>query len=125
MSVVGQNEIVFKQGDNHPPLGFSLFQSNDMPVDLTGAEVTFWARRVNGRTPVVEGAIVDVLDAINGRAAYDWVGFTSEHVGVFEAEIRVEYIGGTRFTVPDDGYLVINILDDIEWDSNDSDFPQT
>ena len=94
-----------KQNDTKPSLSAQLL-SDGSAVDLTGATVKFHMG------DSVDSAAT-VVDAATGNVRYDWVTADTETAGLFRAEFEVTFSDGTVETFPNDGYLLINITEEV------------
>lgn len=114
-----------KQGDSSPSYRATLRDGDGNAVDIAGADVRFLMRRQRGTLLVVDAEAdidqdVDGDDApINiGQVHYDWqVGDTDEEGG-FLVEFEVTFEGSLIETFPNDGYLTVAILEDLEADAS-------
>ena len=94
-----------KQGDTKPSLSAQLL-SDGSAVDLTGATVKF-------HMGTIIDATATIVDAATGNVRYDWVTADTETAGLFRAEFEVTFSDGTVETFPNDGYLLINIIEEV------------
>jgi hypothetical protein len=101
-----------KQNDTVPSLRADLKNGDDEAIDLTGASVKFIMRAI-GSTTVTTNASASIVDDEGGTVQYNWQAEDTDTVGSYQAEFEVTYAGGTIETFPNDGYIRIEILDDI------------
>lgn len=90
-----------KQNDNHPPLRLRL-TTGAVAATLTGATITLRIAGIGSRAMVVE-------DAAQGIVRYDWQAADTAVVGLFLAEVKVQYPGTARQTHPTVGQLEIRV----------------
>ena len=110
-------EFATKQRDTYRPIKVIATQSNGLPLNLTSATVTFWMRKVgtiDAEDVVIDGNGVNVTDPLRGKMQYEWASEELADLGHYEAEFRVTFEGGKRLTLPQDGYIIISVTDDVE-----------
>ena len=81
-------------------------------IDLTAATVRFHMKKISQTTVKVDGSAT-VLDDDAGRVRYAWQTGDTDTPGTFQVEFEVEYSTGEIETFPNDGFLAIEIIDDI------------
>ncbi len=101
-----------KQNDTSPAMLATLQDAEGNAVNLTGATVRFHMRSVGGGNPVVDAAAT-VVTAASGIVRYNWVAADTDTVGTYQAEFEVTYADASIETFPNDGYIVVQIIDDI------------
>ena len=101
-----------KQNDTGPAMLATLQDANGNAINLTGASVRFHMRSVGGGNPVVDAAAT-VVTAASGIVRYNWVAADTDTVGTYQAEFEVTYADASIETFPNDGYIVVQIIDDI------------
>jgi hypothetical protein len=108
-------DFVIKKGDLLPIITATLKDANNDPVDLTGTSVKFIMRLVGATTPKVNAAgVVDSNQVTNkGKVSYPWIAADTNAGGVYEAEWQVTFSGAKPETFPNDGYLVIKVMDEL------------
>ena len=94
-----------KQNDTKPSL-FAQLLSEGSAIDLTGATVRF-----HMESGVDSPAVI--TDAATGNVRYDWSTGDTATPGIFHAEFEVTFSDGTVETFPNDGYLSINIMEEL------------
>lgn len=102
-----------KQNDTAPSIRATLKDSDNTVINLTGATVRFHMRTIGGTTAKVDSAATVVSPATSGVVQYDWVAADTDTVGTYQAEFEVTYSDGTIETFPNNGYIVVEITDDI------------
>ena len=101
-----------QQHDTSPQLVGTLKDASDNAIDLTGATVKFLMRRISSTTAKVD-ASATVIDEDAGRVKYVWQTGDTDTAGTFQGEFEVTYTSGEIETFPNDGYIGIEVLDDI------------
>lgn len=99
-----------KQGNNRPVLKVRLRDSTGIPVNLTGATVRA-AIENKGKPEIKFLEDAYVADEVNGEVYLTWQGYETQVPGVYHVEFQVIYPGGDKETFPNDGYLILNVLD--------------
>ena len=101
-----------KQNDTSPLMVVTLKDAAGNAIDLTAATVRFHMKRINQATVKVYGSAT-VLDDDAGRVRYAWQAADTDTPGTFQGEFEVTYSTGEIETFPNDGFLAIEIIDDI------------
>jgi hypothetical protein len=104
------SDYVLKAGDSWPPLAATLSDGSG-PVNLTTADSVRWIMK-SGST-VVSGPCV-VADAVNGRVAYAWDPGDTDTAGAYQGEFEVTWNVGEVETFPNDGYVSVQIIADLD-----------
>jgi hypothetical protein len=101
-----------KQNDTAPSLRATLLNGSGNVIDLTGATVRFHMREL-GKTTIIINQACTVVNAVGGIVQYDWVAADTDVVGSYQAEFQVTYLDNSIETFPNDGYIWVDIIDDI------------
>jgi len=101
-----------KQNDTTPSLRATLENGSGDAVDLTSTTVRFHMREI-GKTTVKTDAAATLISANTGIVQYNWVADDTDTVGSYQAEFEVTYSDNTVETFPNNGYIRIEITDDI------------
>jgi predicted dehydrogenase len=101
-----------KQNDTVPSIRAELRNGNGDPVDLINATVQFHMRAIGANQTTVDAASV-VVSAASGVVQYNWIADDTVTIGSYQAEFEVTYPDGTIETFPNDGYIRVEIIDDI------------
>ena len=101
-----------KQNDTVPSLRAALKNGSGDAVDITGATCQFHMR-VLGQTSVTVDASAQIIDEETGIVQYNWVADDTDTIGSYQAEFEVTYPDGTIETFPNNGYIRVEITDDI------------
>ena len=102
--------IKIEQDDTQPALKVILKDSAGNPVNLTGASVQVAIQHYS--QPAIK-FLRDayIQDAITGEVWLVWQSEETQVTGLYRIEFRVTYQDGNRETFPNDGYLMVNILE--------------
>ena len=101
-----------KQNDTAPSIRATLENGNGDPIDLINATVRFHMRALGSTTTKVDAAAT-VVSASLVIVQYNWVAADSNTIGTYTAEFEVTYPDTTVETFPNNGYIRIEITDDI------------
>lgn len=101
-----------KQNDTGPAMLATLQDANGNAINLTGASVRFHMRSICGGNPVVD-ASATIVTPTSGIVRYNWVAADTDTVGTYQAEFEVTYADASIETFPNDGYIAVQIIDDI------------
>jgi hypothetical protein len=108
-------DMTIKQGDRLPKLRATLQQGTPpAAIDLTTAvAVKFQMRLVSNPATVKGPGACTIVTAASGIVEYAWGASDTDTAGTWEAEFEIEWSGGLKETVPNDGYFTVTIVDDI------------
>lgn len=101
-----------KQNDTSPSLRSFLRDGDGDPIDLTGATVKFLMRPIGGTTLKINDSAV-IVTALSGLVQYEWEVGDTDTVGSYQAEFEVTYTGGDVETFPNNGYIRVEVTDDL------------
>tara|TARA_R110000823_G_scaffold58005_5_gene139922 strand:- start:994 stop:1317 length:324 start_codon:yes stop_codon:yes gene_type:complete len=101
-----------KQNDTSPSILATLKDAAGAAVSLAGASVRLHMRKIGFAQVTVDQAAT-IVTAASGEVRYDWVAADTAAVGSYEAEIEVTYGDGSIETFPNDGFIRVEITDDI------------
>jgi hypothetical protein len=106
--------VFMKQNDRRPYLQIAFTDSAGAAVDLTSAQAVYFSMRnkASGTVKVNRQAAV-VTSATGGLVEYRWASGDTDTVGVYQAEFEIEWSTGVYETQPEDGYIMLEIVDDI------------
>lgn len=106
--------IRMKQDDTGPALGIKVTKESDnTPLDLTGATATFSMRQEGETTSKVDNASATVTGTTTGLVEYAWDAADTDTAGTFRGEFTITLNGGEIITVPNDGWIEIEILENV------------
>lgn len=98
------------RGDQEPAYTGQLLVNGE-PVDLTGHTVKFLM--TSCQTGVLKvNAVATIVDAENGRVAYEWGATDTDTAGKYKAQWE-DTADGKKRTFPPKGYLYIEIGTDL------------
>ena len=101
-----------KQNDTSPAMLATLQDADGNSTDLTAASVRFHMRRI-GIPDVIVDAPAVIVTPSEGLVRYDWVAADTVSIGSYQAEFEVTYADASIETFPNDGYIRVEIIDDI------------
>lgn len=104
--------INIKQDDTQPAMKVRLKDSAGNPVNLTGATVQVAIQHYS-QPAIKVNRDAYIADAAAGEVWLIWQPEETETPGLYRIEFRVVYQDGNRETFPNDGYLLVNILERI------------
>ena len=106
-------EFFIKQYDNEPPLDVALEDDFGHPINLTGATVTFFMRHRVSKRIKINGGPVTLLYPARGEVRYQFLSSHTDEPGIYEVEFRVfDAVGGIQ-RFPNNGYILIHIMESI------------
>lgn len=100
-----------KQNDTQPKMLASLKDGDENAINLTGSSVRFHMRNLAGS--LVVDAAASIVTPLTGLVRYDWQPADTATVGSYQAEFEVTYGDGSIETFPNNGYIRVQITDDI------------
>lgn len=103
--------FIIKKNDTAPSLQRTLTDS-DGAIDLTGATVRFHMAATVGGTAKVD-AEATIVTAASGIVKYDWASGDTDTTGSYYGEFEITYSDGSSETVPNPGFITINITADL------------
>ena len=108
--------VTMKRNDTGPPLVVTLLDATAAAVDLTDATgIRFLMRRKDDVALKVDGTCSVVGDPTDGQVQYEWQeGDTDTSDPRWLAELEVTFDDGVVETFPNDSYLIVKILDDLD-----------
>lgn len=102
-----------KTGDIAPSIRRKLTSATDgSPVDLTGASAKFLMKDSAGNEKVNAAAVVESPES-GGVVRYDWDVADVDEYGTFEAEFQIVLSGGAVYTMPNDGYIIVEFTEQL------------
>jgi hypothetical protein len=105
-------DFTMKQNDTWPPLPATLQDANG-PINLTTAtSVRLILVPTGGGAAIVDDPVT-IVSAAAGTVRYTWVTGDTATIGTFKGEFEITWNDGKIGTVPNEGYFVVEILDDL------------
>ena len=104
--------ITIKQDDTQPAMKVRLKDSAGNPANLTNATVQAAIQHYS--KPAIKFLrSAYVADASTGEVWLIWQPEETQVTGLYRIEFRVTYQDGNRETFPNDGYLMVKIMERI------------
>ncbi len=103
--------ITLKRGDTRHAIRAVLKDADGDPVNLTDCEVKFHMAPL-GRQAIVNRA-AHIQNAEKGEVWVVWVPGETDTAGIYRAEFQVVYLDGRKETFPHNGYISIQIMNDL------------
>ncbi len=104
-------DFYLRKNDTSPAIRYYLQDHAGNPLNLVGGSVRFHMADQSGTTKVDAAATVE--DEDTAEVSYAWAATDTDTAGSYIAEWEITYSDGTVETVPNDGYLSIQIQDDL------------
>ena len=101
-----------KQNDTSPSMLATLQDANGDAVNITGASIRLHMRAIGSNQTTVDAAAT-IVTAESGIVRYDWIAADTDTIGSYQAEFEVTYADASVETFPNDGYIRVEIIDDI------------
>jgi len=101
--------FAIKQGDRKPYLRAALKDANNNAIDLTGCSVALVMRKGFDQPAKVNGAC-EIVNPTGGIVEYQWADGDTSVSGDYMAEFHITYSDGTKLSVPNSGYFVVQVL---------------
>ncbi len=115
-----KRDFAMKRNDTLPSLRLNVLDRGCLGqserFDMTGATgVTFTMTDSSGNYKIAKKDGI-IVSSSGGTIQYDWDQEDTNEEGIFTAEFQINYAGGGRLTVPQQGFLTIEIYRDITYD---------
>jgi hypothetical protein len=107
-------DYFIKLGDTAPPIIAMALDADRNPVNLTDADVRFFARSIRGDELLIDGVATLSDSPTDGVMTYDWSDGVLEEEGGYYGEFEVTFSDDEVETFPDSGYITIAVLADLE-----------
>lgn len=113
-------DFTIKQNDRQPVFSAILKDPNDAVVDLTTAVSASLRMRRSGERAHVIGTMTIGSPKTNGKVTYQWAAGDTFITGEsMEAVIVVEWPGSSYQTFPTEGYISVDVTDNIDVETAD------
>lgn len=113
MGAMGTNLLFrIKRNDRTKTLLVQAADGKGAYLDLTGATIVFSMRALDSVTLKVNRQAATIVDAATGQMEYQWAAADVNASGFYAGEFEVTQ-GGKTLTLPEDGYIRIEITDDL------------
>ena len=103
--------LTTKRTDNYDAITWQCEDENGKRVDLTGSTVNFIMGKKN---KVITNAPAQITSAIDGIVSYQLKDTDTLVSGQFLGEFEVIFANGMRKHFPSNGYITVNISDNID-----------
>lgn len=104
-------DVIIKRGDTRNAIKAVLKDGTGALVDLTECEVKFHMAPLNRSATISRAAHVE--DAAAGEVWQVWAPGETDMAGIYRAEFEVIYQDGRRETFPNNGYISIQVVEDL------------
>lgn len=101
-----------KQNDTSPAMLATLQDADGNAVNITGSAVRFHMRPIGSTQATIDQAAV-IVTPLSGIVQYNWQASDTAAVGSYQVEFEVTYADASVETFPNDGYIRVEITDDI------------
>lgn len=105
--------IQVKRNDRAPFVRATLFDEDDVAVNLTGASVRFVMKTTEAAPTEKVNAPMTLVNAAGGIVEYQWAVGDTDTAGSFVAEFEVTYASGVPQTFPTNGFETVTIYPDL------------
>jgi hypothetical protein len=106
-------DLAIRRNDTVPAFVWIITDADGAPLDLTGATVSLTMRALTSNTPVTLTGTPSVTDPTNGVVQFAWSTADTSTAGLFQCEWHITLSGGGTYTYPNDGYLMVNVEEDL------------
>lgn len=109
-------DFSIKRNDLAPSLRGTATDGNGSPINLSDIINTVFLMTLADpsiTTPTINRAAATIEDAVNGTIRYDWVQGDTATAGIYKGEFELTKSSGQPETIPNDGYLMIEIKPDL------------
>lgn len=103
--------FTIKKNDTSPAIRATLRNDDCSPINITGASVRFHMIQHGVSAPKIDAAASVV--SIGGVVEYSWTPQDTDTPGAYAAEFEVTYADGSVETFPSDGYIRVEIVEDV------------
>ena len=107
------SDFFIKQNDTSPAMQIQFLDGDGDPVSISGGTVKFKMSRFNTGEKIVDSNAI-IANGEIGIAYYLWNAADTAQQGVFKSEFEVTYSDGYVETFPNDGYITIDIREDLD-----------
>jgi hypothetical protein len=101
--------FTIKKNDRRPACRVTIMQGTNVPLDLTGASVTFRMRARGGAVKIAAGACT-VITAASGIVEYPWAAGDTDTPGLYDAEFVATLPGALPLTAPADQHIEVKVV---------------
>lgn len=109
-------DFSIKRNDLAPSLRGTATDGNGAPInlsDITDAVFLMTLADPTATGPTINRQAATIEDAIAGTLRYDWQQGDTATAGIYKGEFELTKSSGQPETIPNDGYLMIEIKPDL------------
>lgn len=110
---MSNDKFFIKQGDTRPSIPGRLLAADGSAVAIAEVKFRMWKK---DDTTLTVNADAVLVDADTGEVRYDWAVGDTATAGKYRGEFRVVDDDAGKWTIPNDGYLTIEIEPTIQAD---------
>lgn len=112
-----QRNFILKKGDTLPVLNLCLYDhgclAQKRAFNMTGATaVTFSMVDASGNYKIANRNAT-LVDVTGGTIQYNWQTGDTNEAGLFKAQFLLQYTSGRTMSVPQSGFIVVEIMNGI------------
>ena len=104
--------FIIKENDTSPDIMAVLKSPEGEVIDLSGAQVKTYMSDYSGEEIIIN-ADAQIIDALEGKVVYSWTEGDTQKPGRYKLEFEVTFADGKVQTYPNQGYIEIEITEDI------------
>lgn len=106
-------DFSIKQNDTGPPLE-AVLSDAEGPIDLsTATSVKLLLRGQKRIGAVTVSGVCTIVTPLLGEVKYTWVPADTIVADLYLAEFEIQWADGTIWTIPNDKYFYVDMLDDL------------
>ena len=105
-------DFTIKENDLLPEIQYQL-QDSVGNIDLTTATGVLFIMSIEKGTPNKVSAAATIVTPATGIVKYVWTGTDTDTPGDYQAEWEITFPGTKKLTVPNDGYISIEVMADL------------
>ena len=114
---LSERDFIIKRNDTLPVLRLNVFDrtcyTTKVPFDMTGATACTFSMTDKQGNYKVANASASILSSSGGTVQYEWGANDTNEAGRFRGEFQLHYNNGKRLTIPQQGFINIEITKDI------------
>lgn len=114
---LSQRDFIIKQNDTLPVLRLCVFDQSclttKIPFNMTGATAVTFSMVDKYGNYKIAGKSASFQSVVEGIIQYDWQDGDTNEPGKYKGEFQLIYNNGKKLTIPQKGYINIEIPPDI------------
>jgi hypothetical protein len=114
---LNQRDFIIKRNDTLPVLRLCLFDYSNLttkiPFDLSGATACTFSMTDKYGNYKIAGSTASILSSSGGTIQYEWSSGDTNEAGKYRGEFQLFFDNGKRLTIPQQGFLNIEIPPDL------------